>query len=275
MVVIPVNEVEESQQSSRSVGRSNSDLRLSIRMADVKKIFQGWNSTDAGNKKGHKVVVPVNEVKGSQQGNRSLGQSKSDLRQSIRRLDVTSDAPQMSNCMVEVKKIFQGWNTTDAGNKKGHKVVVPVNEVKEIQQSSLSLGQSNSDIRRSILMVDINSNAEQVSNITHRSESLDGDSRTMMSSAIEPFDDEEVVMIEDQNIAIIDEIGYLHKEQSSRESSLSMTKGQSGLLGNLYIASRSNQKLRKAELSETSFGSGARNRASGYLSEDSDSSAEL
>jgi hypothetical protein len=170
--------------------------------------------------------------------------------------------------MVDVKKIFfQGWNGTDARNKTGHKVVVPVNEVNGSQQSS-RMARSNSDLRQSIRMVDVTSDAEQVSNITHRSESLDGDSRTMVSSPIEPFDDAEVVMIEDKNIGIIDEIGYLHKEKSS-------SKSQPGLLGNLYIASRSDQKLRKAQLSETSFGSRVRNRANSYFSETSESSAEI
>ena len=245
-------------------------------MVDVKKIFHGWKSTDAGNKKGHKVVVPVNEVKESQQGSRSLGRSNSDLRQSIRMVDVTSDAEQVSNIMVDVTKIFRGWNSTDVGSKRDHTVDVPVNEVEESQQSIRSLEQSNSDLRQSIQMVDVTSDAEQVlSNITHRSESLDGDSRTMMSPAMEPFDDEEIVMIEDQNIGIIDEIGYLHKKQSPRESSLSMTKGQSGLLGNLYMTSRSDQQLRKVELSEPSFGFRARNRANSYFSETSESSSEL
>jgi hypothetical protein len=241
-VVVPLNELKESQQSSRSFGRSNSDHLQSIRIADVKKILQGWNGTD------DEVVIPVNELKGSQQSSRSFGRSNSDLLQSIR--------------IADVKKIFQGWNgTDDACDKNGHKVVVPVNELKVSQQSRRSSG----DLRHSIRMCDVTSNAEPVSNATHRSA---GDS--MMSSAIEIFDDEKVVMIQDQNIGIIDEIGYLHKKQSSRESSLSMTNG------NLYIASRSDQRLRKAELSEEpSFGSRARNRANSYFSETSESGSEL
>jgi hypothetical protein len=241
-VVIPVNELKGSQQSSRSFGRSNSDLLQSIRIADVKKIFQGWNGTD------DELVIPVNELKGSQQSSRSSGRSNSGHLQSIR--------------IADVKKIFQGWNgTDDACDKNGHKVVVPVNELKVSQQSRRSSG----DLRHSIRMCDVTSNAEPVSNATHRSA---GDS--MMSSAIEIFDDEKVVMIQDQNIGIIDEIGYLHKKQSSRESSLSMTNG------NLYIASRSDQRLRKAELSEEpSFGSRARNRANSYFSETSESGSEL
>jgi hypothetical protein len=238
--------LKESQQSSRSFGRSNSDHLQSIRIADVKKILQGWNGTD------DEVVIPVNELKGSQQSSRSSGRSNSDHLQSIR--------------IADVKKIFQGWNGTDnACDNNGHKVVAPVNELKVSQQSSRSSGRSNGDLRHSIRMCDVTSNAEQVSNATHRSA---GDS--MMSSAIEIFDDEKVVMIQDQNIGIIDEIGYLHKKQSSRESSLSMTNG------NLYIASRSDQRLRKAELSEEpSFGSRARNRANSYFSETSESGSEL
>jgi hypothetical protein len=153
-------------------------------------------------------------------------------------------------------------------------VVVPVNEVKETQQSNRSLGRSNSDLRQSIRKVDVTSDVEQVYNTNRNSEGLAGDS-TMMESVIQLLDDEEIVMIQDKNIGIIDEIGYLHKQQSSHESALSMTKGQSGLNGNLYTASRSDQKLRKADLSESSFGVRARNRANSYFSEASESSAEL